>query len=696
MTHRVAVSAGQAWPLGATFDGDGVNFAVFSAHATRMTLCLFSPDGRTEDICIELPERDGDVWHGYVSGLRPGQMYGYRAHGPYAPEHGHRFNPNKLLIDPYAKRLTGHPQWHDALFGYDTKAAGVDLSFDTRDSAPYMPRSVVEDTAFSWGNDRLPGTRTEESVIYEAHVKGMTARHPGVDAAGTFLGLASDPILDHLSDLGITAIELLPVQAFLNDRFLVQKGLVNYWGYQTLGFFAPDPRYLAHGQIREFQEMVARFHSAGIEVLMDVVYNHTCEGNELGPTLAFRGLDNLSYYRLEENPRFYINETGTGNTLNVDHPMVLRMIMDSLRYWVEVMHVDGFRFDLCSTLGRTVHGFEPGAAFFDALRQDPVLTRVKLIAEPWDIGFGGYQLGAFPSPFLEWNDKFRDGVRRFWRGDQGMVPELANRLTGSAIQFDHSGRPATASVNFVTAHDGFTLVDVVSYAHKHNLANGEGGVDGHHENFSDNLGVEGPTKDADILAARARRRRNMMATLLLSQGTPMILAGDEIGNSQSGNNNAYCQDNDISWLDWDKADRDFLAFTRKMIAFRKAHPILRQKRFLHSRERAFDGIEDLFWWRADGTPMVNGDWTDPETHLLCAEMRTASGTPEYDAQEIAIFLIFNMGPVREVTLPEPPKGACWSLQIDTAVPEVPAGPVEDNRVESPADSVVVLVMEPVP
>jgi isoamylase len=693
MTHELTMQAGRATPLGATFDGDGVNFAVFSQHATRMTLCLFSEDGRTEVARIDLPERDGDVWHGYVPGLRTGQLYGYRAHGPYRPGEGHRFNPNKLLIDPYAKRLTGHPVWTDRLMGYDVDSDRADLSFDTRDSAPDMPKSVVVDPAFSWGEDCVPAIPVAESVIYEAHVKGMTMRHPEAEPHGTFLGLSSEPMLDYLTTLGITAIELLPVQAFLNDRFLVEKGLVNYWGYQTLGFFAPDPRYLHEGDIAEFQTMVARFHAAGIEVLMDVVYNHTCEGSELGPTLAFRGLDNRSYYRLAQDQRYYVNDTGTGNTLNVDHPMVLRMVMDSLRYWVEVMHVDGFRFDLCATLGRTDTGFDRGAAFFDAIRQDPVLAGVKLIAEPWDIGPGGYQLGAFPPPFMEWNDKFRDGVRRFWRGDAGRVPDLADRLMGSSVQFDHSGRPATSSVNFLTAHDGFTLRDTVSYNRKHNDANGEGNRDGHSENFSDNMGVEGETADAKIRAARARRRRNMMATLLLSQGTPMILAGDEIGHTQGGNNNAYCQDNETSWIDWDEADEEFLAFTRKLIGFRKAHPILRQKLFLHSRERVIDRKEDLFWRRADGKPMEMDDWHDPSLSIVCVEMRTASGTPRYAALENAIFAVFNAGPAIGVVVPEAPKGQVWNLHIDTGEPDRPPGPVRRKKLDIAEQSVAVLVLE---
>ncbi|WP_108482081.1 glycogen debranching protein GlgX [Oceaniglobus ichthyenteri] len=693
MTSPFVMTAGRAAPLGATFVGDGVNFAVFSEHADRMVLCLFSEDGKHEVARLDLPERDGDVWHGYVSGMRPGQKYGLRAYGRYAPEEGHRFNHNKLLLDPYAKRLTGHPKWHDALMGYTVGAHDLDLSFDKRDSAPYMPRCVVEDPAFSWGRDAPPATPIQDTVIYEAHVKGLTALHPSVDLPGTFLGMASDPMLEYLTDLGITAIELLPPQAFLNDRFLVEKNLTNYWGYQTLGFFAPEPRYMHRGEIAEFQQMVARFHSAGIEVLLDVVYNHTCEGSELGPTLSFRGLDNASYYRLADNPRHFINDTGTGNTVNVDHPMVLRMVMDSLRYWVEVMHVDGFRFDLCSTLGRTDTGFDRGAAFFDAIRQDPVLTGVKLIAEPWDIGPGGYQLGAFPPPFMEWNDKYRDTVRQFWRHDPGMAPGLADRLTGSSLQFDHSGRPATSSVNLLTAHDGFTLQDVVSYNEKHNMANGEDGNDGHGENYSDNMGVEGPTQKLAVIAARARRKRNMMATLFLSQGTPMLLAGDELGNTQGGNNNAYCQDNGISWIDWAEADSDFHAFTKKMIAFRKKHPILRQKLFLHAQERAVDGRPDLFWSLADGTPISDEAWQDPGLQCICLEMRTASATPFYAATETAVFAVFNAGAAVCVTLPDPPNGQVWCCQINTAVAGTD-GPCADGTISVADHSVAVLVLEP--
>ena len=678
--------AGRAAPLGASFDGDGVNFAVFSEHAEAIHLCLFDEHG-TETARLAMPERDGDIWYGRVPGLTPGQLYGYRVEGPFAPREGHRFNPAKLLLDPYARRLTGHPTWHAALYG------GSEVP-DPHDSARYMPKCVVEDTSFDWGSHKAPNTPLEESIIYEAHVKGLTKKFPGADHPGHFLSLASDAVLEHLIKLGITAVELLPVHAFLNDRFLVKKGLVNYWGYQTLGFFAPEPRYLSHGRLWEFQYMVARLHSVGIEVILDVVYNHTCEGDENGPTFSFRGLDNRSYYRLHEDKRFYHNDTGTGNTVNIEHPMVLRMVLDSLRYWSTTMGVDGFRFDLCSTLGRTETGFDPNGAFFKAIRQDPVLATKKLIAEPWDIGPGGYQLGNYPPPFAEWNDQYRDGVRRFWRGDLGHVPVMADRITGSAGLFDHSGRHATSSVNLLTAHDGFTLMDVVSYTERHNEANGENNRDGHGENYSDNFGVEGPTADAEIVEKRAQRRRNMMATLLLSQGTPMILAGDELGNSQNGNNNAYAQDNDTTWIDWEAADEAFLAFTRWLISFRKAHPILRQKRFLHSIPRKVDGVTDLFWWRPDGAEMTLADWTNGHMTVLCAEFRMASGTPKYAQREEAIYLAFNSGDATALTLPKLPDGFCWVRHVDTASPDLGAERV-GTTIQMAANSVIALVEEPV-
>ncbi|NNK67636.1 MAG: glycogen debranching protein GlgX [Rhodobacteraceae bacterium] len=691
MTQRITVSAGRSAPLGATPEDGGVNFAIFSANATRITLCLFNEDGG--ETRIDLPEREGDIWHGRVSGIGPGQLYGYRAYGPYRPDEGHRFNPNKLLLDPYARRITGHPTWDDALMGYTVGAAAGDLSFDPRDSAPFMPRCIVE-PAPTMPAPRPPRTPTSETIIYEAHVKGLTMGFPELEDRGTFTSLASDPVLDHLTRLGITAIELLPVQMFLNDRFLVERGLTNYWGYQSLGFFAPDPRYLSDSDVMEFRRMVDRFHGAGLEVILDVVYNHSGEGDETGPTLSFRGLDNASYYRLEQNPRHYVNDTGTGNTLRTDHPMVMRMVMDSLRYWVQVMGVDGFRFDLGASLGRTAHGFDRDAPLFQAMRQDPVIAGVKLIAEPWDLGPGGYQLGRFSAPFLSWNDRFRDGVRRFWRGDPGRAPDLAACITGSADLFDHSGRPATSSVNFLTSHDGFTLQDTVSYSRRHNEANLEDGRDGHGENFSDNLGVEGPTDDALILARRAQRKRNMMATLFLSQGTPMILGGDEAGNSQGGNNNAYNQDNDIGWVNWSDPDPLFERFTRRMVAFRKAHPILRQKLFLHSRERALDGREDIFWRRADGNLMHSDDWLDPELRLVCVELRTASGTPHYAALEIAVFVVFNAGPAIDVVLPAPPDGFVWTEQIDTSTPDSPPARVTAPTLAIAADSVAVLVLDP--
>lgn len=685
------LTGGSGSRLGAHVTQTGVNFAVFSDHATAMTLCLFDENGT--ETRLELPEQEGGVWHGAVAGLKAGQMYGYRALGPYLPDQGHRFNPNKLLMDPYATALTGQPNWSEAVYGYQRGAVAGDLTFDDRDSAPYMPRSVVTD--FAPPPAKHPRTPWDETIIYEAHPKGLTQLMNGVEAPGTYRALGSDKVIDHLTTLGVTALELLPVQAFVNDHFLVSKGLTNYWGYQPWGYFAPDPRYAKSDASSEFRTMVDRLHAAGIEVILDVVYNHTGEADHLGPTLGFRGLDNASYYRLERDPRYYVNDTGTGNTLNLDHPMVLRMVMDSLRYWVEVMGVDGFRFDLCATLGRAgAGGFDAGAAFFDCIRQDPVLSQTKLIAEPWDIGPGGYQLGAFPPPFHEWNDRFRDGVRRFWRGDPGRVPDLADRLTGSAGVFDRGGRPATTSVNLITAHDGMTLADLTRYSKRHNHANGEGGKDGHSEDFSDNFGQEGPTDDPDRAAARAQRRRNMLATLMLAQGTPMLLAGDEIGHTQNGNNNAYNQDNETTWLDWGAKDASTFEFTRKLIAFRKAHPILSQRLFLHSRERATDGAPDLFWRREDGLPMTTADWNDPTRKLIAVEIRTASGTPAYRSSEYAIFMVFNVGEDANVVLPVPPAGQVWNVHFNTARPDDPPHPRPVDSVFSCADSVKVFVLKP--
>ncbi|OYX23153.1 MAG: glycogen debranching enzyme GlgX [Rhodobacterales bacterium 32-66-7] len=681
----IATGPGHPWPMGASLTGNGVNFAVFSTHAEQIELCLFSPDGRKELARLPIHEREGDIWHLHVEGLGAGTVYGYRAHGPYAPERGHRFNPNKLLLDPYARAVEGRFRWSDAVMGYKIGSPRGDLSFDTRDSAFAVPKAVVTTPIFDWGDDRAPRHAATDTVIYEAHVKSLTALHPGVvpGLRGTYLGLASDPVIEHLLKLGITTIELLPVQSFIDDRFLVARGLTNHWGYNTLGFFTPEARYMSRAALAEFQMMVRRLHQAGIEVILDVVYNHTAEGDEWGPTLSFRGLDNASYYKLAQGGRYYVNDTGTGNTLNLTHPMVLRMVLDSLRYWVEVGHVDGFRFDLATVLGREAHGFDPSGGFFDAVRQDPVLTRVKLIAEPWDIGPGGYQLGGFPHPFQEWNDRFRDGVRRFWKGDAGQTRDLAARLLGSADKFDHSGRGAGTSINFVTSHDGFTLADTLAYEHRHNHANGEDNRDGHHENHSDSFGVEGPTDDPVILGQRALRKRNILATLMLAQGVPMLLAGDEIGHSQGGNNNAYAQDNATSWIDWSRADAGLLRFVQRLTALRRDLPILRQKRFLHARQRPSDGLPDVLWRRADGSVPQSEDWHDPSFRCLCVELRFAA--ERGDTSPDAVFAVFNTGPATALVLPDTAPG--WELLLDTTRPEHDAfGPVAVHEV--PAQSVL--------
>src|SRR5215210_2734707 len=570
------VREGLPYPLGATWDGLGVNFALFSANATKVELCLYDASGTREIERLELPEYTDEVWHGYLPDARPGTTYGYRVHGPYEPSAGQRFNPNKLLIDPYAKQLVGQLEWNPALFGYRMES-GDDLTFDERDSAPFVPKSRVIDPAFTWGRDRKPHTPWEKTVLYEAHVRGYTMRHPAVAEMyrGTYAGMASKEVLDYLRSLGITALELLPVHTFLDDSYLTEKGLRNYWGYNTIGFFAPARRYAANSDFAfaEFKEMVAHLHDAGLEVILDVVYNHTAEGNELGPTLSFKGIDNASYYRLiPDQKRYYINETGTGNTLNLSHPRVLQMVTDSLRYWVQEMHVDGFRFDLATILGREPYGFDEGGGFLDSCRQDPVLSSVKLIAEPWDIGPGGYQVGGFPPGWAEWNDKFRDTVREYWKGDAGKLADLATRLTASGDAFNKRGRRPWSSVNFITAHDGYTLNDLVSYNDKHNEANGEDNRDGHSNNHSWNHGVEGPADDPEIRSLRERQKRNMLGTLLLSQGTPMLLAGDELGRTQNGNNNTYCQDNELNWIDWTRIGEDgqsLIEFTRRLIALRQ-------------------------------------------------------------------------------------------------------------------------------
>ncbi|TNC48744.1 glycogen debranching protein GlgX [Rubellimicrobium rubrum] len=664
--------------LGALFDGQGTNFALFSENATRVELCLFDDEGKTETHRLDLPAMEGGIWHGYLPGIGPGQVYGYRVHGPYAPAEGHRFNPHKLLLDPYARELRGEIVWDDALHGYDLEQG--DATPDLRDSAPFMPKAVVVDPDFDWEADRALRTRWQDSFVYEAHVRGLTMRHPGVPQAdrGTFQGLAAPPVIDHLKALGVTAIELLPVHGFANDRFLVEKGLSNYWGYNTLSFFAPHARYLKSGTIREVKEAVRRFHAAGIEVILDVVFNHTCEGNEKGTTLSFRGIDNASYYLLSpEDKTHSFDTTGTGNTLNVAHPMVLRMVLDSLRYWVQVMHVDGFRFDLASTLGREPSGFEREGAFFAALRQDPILSTVKLIAEPWDVGEGGYQVGGFPWPFREWNDKFRDDTRGFWRKDQGLVPAMSERLLGSPVQFHHSHRPATSSVNFVAAHDGFTLWDTVSFNDKHNEANGEDNRDGHSNNLSDNMGVEGPSDDPRILGSRERRARAMLATLLLSQGVPMMLAGDELGQTQGGNNNAYAQDNETAWIDWSAPREGLLSAVHDLAAFRREARLTR----LRFAEPPGQGVGDgpvTRWLHPEGREMTDDDWHDEGLRCFGADLSLPGGP--------RLLILLNAGDAAVFTLPE----GTWHLRLDTARKRVACKELAGAEVQVDWQSVQVL------
>ncbi len=696
----VKLLPGKPAPFGSTPDAAGVNFALFSAHATKIELCLFNETGERELARLELPGRTNDVWHGYLPNAEAGQLYGYRVHGPYEPYNGHRFNPHKLLIDPYARQLHGELVWCDELYGFELGHADADLSFDTRDSAPFVPKSMVVDNSFVWRNDRHPRTPMENSVIYEAHVKGLTRYFPGLvgKRRGTYSALASASVLRHLTDLGVTAVELLPVHAFVDESFTIDNGLSNYWGYNTLGFFALANRYAMADPILEFRAMIRGLHRAGIEVILDVVYNHTAEGSELGPTLSFRGIDNASYYRLNDNKRFYLNDTGTGNTVNVAHPRVMQLVMDSLRYWSSELHVDGFRFDLATVLGRELHGFDRGCGFFDALGQDPELRETKLIAEPWDIGMGGYQLGQFPRGWSEWNDRYRDTMRRIWGGEKGLLPEFANNLLGSSDVFEWSQRSPASSLNFITSHDGFTLKDLVSYAHKHNQANNEDNRDGHSANYSSNSGYEGETKDPHINANRARKQRNLLTCLIISQGVPMILGGDEIGNSQQGNNNAYCQDNAIGWIDWRarRADRKLQQFLKQLIAIRHSQPVLRRPHFLHATNTSKStGVADVCWFNSQAQVMTDDDWHNQESQFLglllpgdASDAKNAMGeTDDGDA----LLILFNLGheAVDFRVQDMPNLGARWELILNTfAEAFTPATIAHEVVVQ--ADSVVIL------
>ena len=697
---------GNPYPLGATWDGRGVNFAIYSKNATRVELCLFeAANGASETVRITMPEQTQETWHVYIPHLTPGQLYGYRVYGPYAPERGLRFNPYKLLVDPYAKALAGELVADGALHGYSIGAPSGDLSFDTRDSAPYVPKAVVVDGAFPWEDDRPPRIPLHQSLIYELHVKGFSRLHPGVPESmrGTYSALGTKVVIDYLKSLGVTAVELMPVHYHVDEGFLSDRGLVNFWGYNTLGYFAPELRYsrLARNspgaEVREFKSMVKALHAAGIEVILDVVYNHTAEGNHLGPTLAYRGIDNASYYRLvQDNPRYYMDYTGTGNTLNPLTSRTLQLIMDSLRYWVTEMHVDGFRFDLAAALMRGMHEADRLSAFFDVITQDPVLSRVKLIAEPWDVGPGGYQVGNFPVLWAEWNDRYRDTVRRFWKGDESQVAELAYRLSGSSDLYAHNGRRPYASVNFFAAHDGFTLRDLVSYNEKHNEANGENNRDGTDDNRSWNCGAEGETDNPAITQLRARQMRNFLATLFVSQGVPMLLYGDERGRSQRGNNNAYCQDNELTWLDW-SADEEGLAqleFVQRLAALRARHPVLRRRRFFHGRRVHGSDVRDIVWLKPNGEEMGERDWF---ANYVRSVGMLLNGQTMHEWSELGdlvhddpLLILFNAywEPLPFV-LPQLDNSR-WQLAIDTAQPNLPEHPLTKNTYQLEARSLVVL------
>jgi glycogen operon protein len=707
--NRLTSRPGHPYPLGATWDGEGVNFALFSENATGVDLCLFDrPDQEKETHLIRIEERTNQVWHVFLPEVRPGQLYGYRVHGPYEPQAGHRFNPNKLLIDPYAKALNGRVQWSDAMFGYRIGDPEGDLSYDDRNNAQSVPKSVVIEQAFTWGDDQPLRRPWSETVIYEMPVRGFTMRHPDVPDAlrGTYAALATRPVIEYLQRLGVTAIELLPVHAFIEDQHLLEKGLTNYWGYNSIGYFAPETRYAVQPElgVNQFKSMVKSLHNAGIEVILDVVYNHTAEGNHLGPTLSFRGIDNAAYYRLKaDEPRYYMDYTGTGNTLNVQHQRTLQLIMDSLRYWTLDMHVDGFRFDLASALARELHDVDRLGGFFDIIQQDPVLSQVKLIAEPWDIGEGGYQVGNFPAGWAEWNGRYRDTIRRYWKGDGGQVSELGYRLSGSSDLYEASGRRPFASINFVVAHDGFTLEDLVSYDQKHNEANQEDNKDGTDDNQSWNCGAEGATDDPVILELRRKQKRNILTTLLLSQGVPMICGGDEIGRTQQGNNNAYCQDNEISWYNWDlsKEDEVFLQYTTALIMLRAAHPVFRRRQFFQGRSIYGADIKDLSWFRPDGQEMTPEDWQ--QGYVRCLGVRLAGdrieerdhlGNPIQD--DTFLILMNAHHETIPFQLPAHPENVPWQLILDTTQDVIPArAPLlaEGNRYDLQGRSLAVLQID---
>jgi isoamylase len=679
------------YPLGAHWDGRGVNFAVFAQDAAKVELCLFEANGRREFARLAMPDCTNGVWHGYLPAAGPGLLYGYRAHGPYEPKHGQRFNAHKLLLDPYARQLAGELKWHDALHGYRIGSARADLSFDRRDSAIYMPKGVVVADRFDWGGDQPPRVPWSDTVIYEMHVRGFTKLREDLPAhdRGTFGALGHASTIAYLQRLGVTAVELLPVHAFARDRLLLERGLTNYWGYNTLSFFAPEPAYLSDGTLGQLKWAVKQLHAAGIEVILDVVYNHTCEGGELGPTLSLRGFGNPIYYRSCDDPRYLINDTGCGNTVNFTHPRVIQLVMDSLRYWVQEFHIDGFRFDLGVTLGRELHGFDPGAGFFDALLQDPVLAPVKLISEPWDIGPGGYQVGNHPARFAEWNGRYRDDVRRYWKGDDGLRGALAARLQGSAEMFDHQRRRPWASVNFVTAHDGFTLHDLVSYNDKHNDANGENNNDGCQQNDSYNWGAEGDSDDPAIVAQREQMKRNFFATNLFALGTPMLLAGDEFGQTQNGNNNAYCQDNATAWLDWtqlqDERGASLHLFTTRLIALRKKYPLLQAHYFQHAQIELAPGLRDVFWFDERGAELQPEDWNNPAAHLLGLRRAALDGAERLSA---IILLMNSDSAAHEFELPEPYLD--YVLLVDTQRPEQLDTPLKEPRVLVAAHSFVAL------